>query len=115
MEANKQLAIHFLEMIIAGTIDEAYEKYVDMNGTHHNAFTPPGFPALREGMKEAHVKFPNKQFTIQHVLEDEDLVAVHSHLVLDEKNELMVVHLFRFQNNKIIEMWDIGQAYERPD
>jgi predicted SnoaL-like aldol condensation-catalyzing enzyme len=91
---NKTIAVEFLEMVIVGTIDEAYEKHVDMQGKHHNAFTPAGLPALRDGMKEAHVKFPNKQFAIQHVIGDEELVAVHSRLMLElGKDPMAVVHL----------------------
>ncbi len=102
--------MQFLEAVIVGNIDEAYEKHVDMRGRHHNAFTPAGFLALRDGMKDAHVKFPHKQFAIQHVVGDGDLVAVHSRLVLEEgKAPMAVVHLFRFEGDKIVELWDIGQ------
>jgi predicted SnoaL-like aldol condensation-catalyzing enzyme len=110
-EANKQSAVEFLKMVIAGNIQEAYEKYIDARGKHHNAYTPAGFPALQKGMEDAHLKFPNKQFTIQRVIGDADLVAVHSHLVLEKgKLDLGVVHLFRFDGGKIVEMWDLGQA-----
>ncbi len=109
-EQNKASATHFLQMIVAGDIDQAYEKYVDMSGKHHNVFTPAGFPALQQGMKEAHVQFPNKQFTIQHIVASDDLVAVHSHMLLEPgKTDLAVVHLLRFENGKIVEIWDIGQ------
>lgn len=32
MATNKEMAIDFLKMVVAGKIDEAYGKYVDMNG-----------------------------------------------------------------------------------
>ncbi len=110
-ETIKKAAVDFLSMIVAGDIDEAYEKYIDMSGKHHNTFTPAGMPALRKGMKDAHVRFPNKQFTIQHVVADDELVAVHSHMNLEPgKTDMTVVHLFRFQNTRIVEMWDVGQV-----
>jgi predicted SnoaL-like aldol condensation-catalyzing enzyme len=111
MENNKQIAKHFLELVITGKIDEAYEKYVDMKGKHHNMFFPSGFHALRDAMKENHVKFPNKQFVIKNALCEGELMAVHSHLVLSSgEQEMSVVHLFRFENGKIVEMWDCGQV-----
>ena len=62
-------------------------------------------------MKEDHHQFPNKQFTIKNVIGEGDLVAVHSHLVIRPSEPGMsVVHLFRFQGEKIVELWDIGQA-----
>ncbi|MBI3231891.1 MAG: nuclear transport factor 2 family protein [Candidatus Doudnabacteria bacterium] len=108
---NKQAALEFLELVVAGRIDQAYQKHVDMVGKHHNAFFAAGFPALQKAMKENHVQFSHKQMTIKHTITEGDLVAVHSHVVLDPgKTGLAVVHLFRFQDGKIVEMWDCGQA-----
>lgn len=98
-------------MVVAGDVDQAFERYFDWGGTHHNVFTPPGLAALRKGMNEAHARFPEKEFTIHHVLGDEDLVAVHSRLSLEnDQPPMSVVHLFRFSNGKIVEMWDVAQA-----
>ena len=79
---RKQLAVQFLQLVVAGRIDEAYQKYVDMQGKHHNPFFPAGFPALKMGMIENQVQLPTKQLTVKNVLGDGDLVAVHSHIVL---------------------------------
>ena len=47
---------------------------------------------------------------IQQVLQDGNLVAVHSRIQLDKIKPVMtVVHIFRFEGNRIIELWDIGQ------
>ena len=109
--ANKQAAQHFLELVTTGYIDQAYLQYVASDGKHHNPFFQAGFPALREAMIANEVETPDKQFTVKHVLGDGDLVAVHSHIVLHPGEKgLAVVHLFRFQDDKIVEMWDIGQA-----
>ena len=109
-QTRKDAAVQFLELVVAGSIDEAYEKYIDMQGRHHNPFFPAGFPALKKAMTENHVQFPNKQYTVKHVLEDGDLVAVHGHIVLRPGEAgIAVVHLFRFLEEKIVEMWDVGQ------
>lgn len=106
---NKQIALHFLKKVVSGDIDEAYQN-VDMKGKHHNVFFPAGFSELREAMKKAHVEFPNKKFEVKHVLGDGDMVAVHSHVSLKPGElEVAVVHLFRFKNGKIVEIWDCGQ------
>ena len=104
---NKQAAVTFLESVIAGNIDEAYEKFVDMNGKHHNPYFPAGFAALKQAQKDNHAQFPNKQFHIHHVLGDGDMVAVHSHVVLKPGEPgIAVVHLFRFGDGKVVELWD---------
>jgi predicted SnoaL-like aldol condensation-catalyzing enzyme len=44
-------------------------------------------------------------------MQDGDCVAVHSHVRLRAAEPgIAAVHLFRFKNNRIVEMGDIGQA-----
>jgi predicted SnoaL-like aldol condensation-catalyzing enzyme len=107
---RKQTAVQFLQLVVAGHIDEAYQKYVDMQGKHHNPFFPAGFPALKKAMIENHAQFQSKQLAVKNVLGDGDLVAVHSHIVLRPgESGIAAVHLFRFQGDRIVEMWDCGQ------
>ena len=107
---QKRVALQFLELVAAGKIDDAYERYVASDGKHHNPFFRAGFPALREAMKENAGQFPNMRLTVKHVIGDSDLVATHSHVVLRPGEKGMaVVHLFRFREGKIIEFWDCGQ------
>lgn len=108
---NKQVAVRFLQMIVEGKIEEAYQNYTDPRGKHHNLYFPAGFPALIKAMQENQAKFPDKQLIVKNVLGDADLVAVHSQLVLNPGGgSMVVVHLFRFDNSKIVEFWDCGQA-----
>jgi predicted SnoaL-like aldol condensation-catalyzing enzyme len=96
---NKEKAQNFLKLVIAGEIDKAYDKFVDVNGKHHNPYFAAGFPVLKKGMKDNHEQFPDKKLNIKHIIEDGDLVVVH-------------LHLFRFDSGKILEMWDIGQPIQ---
>jgi predicted SnoaL-like aldol condensation-catalyzing enzyme len=108
---RKQIARQFLEMVIAGKIDEAYEKFISPTGKHHYPFFREGFPALREAMKENHLQFPDKHLIIKNVICEDDRVAVHSHIILSPNEaDMAVVHLFRFNEDKIVEFWDIGQT-----
>ncbi len=108
---RKQAAAQFLKLVVAGQIDEAYRKYVDMNGRHHNPFFEAGFPALQKAMEDNHAQLPNKQINVKHALEDGEFVSVHSQLVLAPGKDVMsVVHLFRFRGSKVVEMWDCGQT-----
>ncbi|MDB5259038.1 MAG: hypothetical protein JWO73_246 [Candidatus Taylorbacteria bacterium] len=114
IESNKKAAVRFLELVIASKIDEAYAKHVDMGGKHHNAYFPAGFEKLRDAMKENESQFPNKRLAVKNVIAEGDLVVAHSHLRMrsdDPKDPGMtVVHIFRFKDGKIVEMWDCGQA-----
>lgn len=52
MRDHKQAAVDFLQRVVAGDIDGAYQKYVDMKGKHHNPFCAAGFEGLKKGMIE---------------------------------------------------------------
>ena len=113
IQKNKEITLKFLKEVVSGKIDEAYEKYVDMHGKHHNVFNPAGFEALKKGMKENHMQFPNKEIHIKQIICEEDLVAAHSHVILKKaETEINVVHILKFRNDKIIEMWDCGQVLQ---
>jgi len=106
----RDAARDFLMLVIAGKIDEAYQKYVDIGGRHHNFFTPSGFAALQAGMQQAESQTPGKQFTIKHIVVDNDLAVVHSHLIMKPDDPGMAtVHILRFANNKVAELWDCAQ------
>ena len=113
--SHKEIAVQFLELAVAGRIDEAYERFVDMTGKHHNPYFPAGFPALKQAMIENHAQFPDKRIAVKHIIAEGDMVATHSRVTLNpgDKN-IAVVHLFRFQGGRIVEFWDIGQPIE-PD
>lgn len=103
--SHKEAAVDFLKKVVAGDIEAAYAKYVDMGGKHHNPFTPAGMPALKKGMMENDKQFPNKQFEVLRVLEDGDLVSVYSRLSMGDML-LAVNHSMRFKNGKVVEFWD---------
>jgi predicted SnoaL-like aldol condensation-catalyzing enzyme len=60
-------------------------------------------------MEENAREFPEKEYRIEHVFEDGEYVIVHGLVTLKSDKQFMVVHILKFQNGKIIEMWDIGQ------
>ena len=108
----KEIATSFLKQIIAGEISEAYKMYVHSDFRHHNPYFLGDAQSLAQGMEENEKLHPHKKLEIHHVIGDEDLVAVHSCLQFNvESPKIMVIHLFRIQDEKIIiELWDIAQV-----
>jgi predicted SnoaL-like aldol condensation-catalyzing enzyme len=108
--SNKSNALDFLQMIVAGDIDAAYAKHVAAGFVHHNMYFPAGADALREAMKNAHIAQPGKIFEVKQAIAEGDRVAVHSRFALQpEGRDYAVMHIFRFRDGKIVEMWDFGQ------
>lgn len=101
------MAMDFLRLAAKGNAKTAFQLYVGSTFKHHNAYFKGDADTLMNAMDESHIKTPNKVFEIQRALQEDDLVAVHSR-VEQPQGEIAVVHIFRFEAGKIIELWDIG-------
>ena len=107
---RKQAVISFLKLASSARVDEAYANHTSPNFRHHNPYFRGDAESLKAGMAEAHAKFPNTTLDVQHVFEAEDLVAVHSRVRHSpDTPEIAVVHIFRFEGDRIVELWDVGQ------
>ena len=108
MNSNKEVAISFLNNAATGKLDEAY-NLVAQNFRHHNAYFPGDTESLKAGMADAHKQFPNTKIDVQRAIAEDDLVAVHSRVQhAPETAAIAVVHIFRFESDKIAELWDVG-------
>jgi predicted SnoaL-like aldol condensation-catalyzing enzyme len=106
--SKKDIAISFLKQAASGKLDEAYAKAA-ANFRHHNAYFAGDAESLKAGMAEAHKKFPDTTLEVQHSWEDGDLVAIHSRVSHGpDQPDIAVVHMFRFEGDKIAELWDVG-------
>ena len=107
---RKQSAVSFLKLAASGKLDEAYSNFISPNFRHHNPYFAGDAESLKAGMAEAHEKFPDTTLEVQHVLEEGDLVAVHSRVRHSANTPaIAVVHIFRFEGDRVAELWDIGQ------
>lgn len=107
---KKEIAQNFLKLAASGHSHEGFKLYVGKNFKHHNAYFKGDAETLMLAMEESARKNPNKLFTIHHILEDKNTVAVHSHLKQNSEDVgFAVVHILKFENDKIIELWDLGQ------
>ena len=109
---TKEIAITFLQHAGTGKVEAAFEQFVAFDFIHHNQYFKGSREALKNAMQEAHHASPNKSIEIKHSYSDGDTVITHS-LVIKEAMEIAVVHIFRFQNTKIVELWDLGQAISK--
>lgn len=108
---KKEIAQHFLTLCAKGESRQAFELYVANDFKHHNAFFKGDHESLMIAIEESAVSSPNKVFEIQRILEDGNLVAVHSKVQLEkEEITLAIMHIMQFEGDKILELWDFGQA-----
>ncbi|CAI8907820.1 SnoaL-like domain-containing protein [Brevibacillus sp. IT-7CA2] len=106
----KENAVSFLQLVASGNVREAYQRYAGPNLRHHNPFFRGDAHSLMLAMEENAAKNPHKILEVKRAIEEGEIVAVHSH-VKQNQEDLggAVVHIFRFHNDQIVELWDVGQ------
>jgi predicted SnoaL-like aldol condensation-catalyzing enzyme/quinol monooxygenase YgiN len=107
--SKKETATEFLKLASSGKVKEAYDKYVHPDFKHHNAYYKGDRETLLKGMEENAKQFPNKKYETLRTLEDRDLVTVHGKVSNVFGKNWSVIHIFRFEDNKIIEEWEASQ------
>lgn len=106
----KEKAVTFLKLVASGNVREAFENYISPEFFHHNPYFRGDAESLMLAMEENAVKNPDKIFEVKRSMEDGESVAVHSHVRQNPDDcGAVVVHIFRFTNGKIVELWDVGQ------
>lgn len=108
--SQKEKAVSFLQLVAQGQVREAYQLYISPSFSHHNPYFPGDADSLMLAMEENAVKNPHKKLDIKLAIQEGVMVTVYSH-VKQNPDDLggAVVHIFRFNDNLIVEMWDVGQ------
>jgi predicted SnoaL-like aldol condensation-catalyzing enzyme len=110
MENKKEIAVSFLKLASAGSVREAYRRYVHPRFRHHNPYFKGDRESLMIGMEESMLEFPDKVFEAVRVLEDGDFIVVHGKVRLrPDMPEYALMHIFRFEDGSIIEEWEAAQ------
>lgn len=106
---QKEIAKAFLEGAVTDKVREVYDLYTLPSFKHHNGFFSGDRESLLQGMLQSNEMFPNKKLTIKLAVAEPPYVTLLSHVQITEGKEVAVVHMYRFEGEKIAEMWDISQ------
>ncbi|MBG9589869.1 nuclear transport factor 2 family protein [Cytobacillus firmus] len=106
----KEKAVSFLQLVASGQVREAYQRYISTDFSHHNPYFRGDADSLMLAMEENAAQNPNKILEVKLAMQENETVAVHSH-VKQNPGDLggAVVHIFRFRDGQIAELWDVGQ------
>jgi predicted SnoaL-like aldol condensation-catalyzing enzyme len=111
LQGLKDTAIDFLTRVVAGDVRGAFERHVAHGFRHHNPYFPGDAESLRTGMEEDEARHPGKRLDVQVAVQEGEYVVVHSRLCRTADDPgFAVVHIFRFEQGRIAEAWDIVQA-----
>lgn len=111
--SEREKAAAFLLDVVACKVEEAYRQYVTDDFVHHNQYFKSDRQSLLDGMIESNEKFPNKKLTIHKVIAELPFVVVHAHVWLSEGMEASLIHIFRFADGRIAEMWEASQMIDK--
>lgn len=107
----KELVLDFFNLAFVNRQPEqAAARYLGTNYTQHNPTAPDGpeiFPRLIQGL---FAQAPQAAFHLKRAVAEDDLVVLHCHLTMSpEDHGQAVVDIFRVENGRIVEHWDVIQ------
>jgi predicted SnoaL-like aldol condensation-catalyzing enzyme len=114
-EQNKQIAIAFYNAALNEKNWEKAKSFIGNRYVQHNLAAIDGPEGLKAHIEFLKRDFPNNRGEIKHVLADGDLVALHIHCRRSpELRGYAVVDIFRIENGKVVEHWDVVQEIPDP-
>jgi predicted SnoaL-like aldol condensation-catalyzing enzyme len=108
---NKELVLAFYRMMFQDkNVDKAMQTYVDKDLVQHDPYLPDGAAAMADFFGPYFEQHPQANAEIKRVIAEGDLVVVHA-LWKDtpEDSGQALIDIFRVQNGKIVEHWDVSQ------
>jgi predicted SnoaL-like aldol condensation-catalyzing enzyme len=111
LEANKRIVREWHELAIAQRKpEEAVAKYLGPHYRQHNPGAGDGGEPFIETVKRFAQIFPELRMEPKRIIAEGDYVVLHSHLILKPGDRgSAVVDIFRLENGKIVEHWDVVQ------
>ena len=110
LEINKRLATEFYDAAINRKDFAAASQYLGSDYKQHNPTAADGAEGLRAFIDFLKARFPNQRGEIKRVIAEGDLVVLHVHSTRgDAAPGRAIVDIFRIENGKVVEHWDVIQ------
>jgi predicted SnoaL-like aldol condensation-catalyzing enzyme len=114
LEANKRIATEFYDAAINRKDFAAASQYLGSEYKQHNPTAADGAEGLRAFIDFLKARYPNQRGEIKRVVAEGDLVVLHVHSTRgDDTPGRAIVDIFRIENGKVVEHWDVIQDIPR--
>ncbi len=109
LEKNKRNVVEFYDLIINKKDFEAAKKYIGDRYKQHNPFVADGPEGLRAFIEHLKTDFPDARSEIKKIIAEGDYVVLHVHSRRTPTLQRAIIEIFRLENGKIDEHWDVVQ------
>jgi predicted SnoaL-like aldol condensation-catalyzing enzyme len=111
VEQNKEIAVAFFNMIFnEHKVAEAFETYSVPDYIQHNPYAATGAQPAIDFLGPYLEQNPEARAEIKRVIAENDLVAIHNNPKANAEDlGRAVVDIFRLENGKVVEHWDVVQ------
>jgi predicted SnoaL-like aldol condensation-catalyzing enzyme len=110
-EANKRTVLAFYDAALnRSNFDEA-AAYFGRHYIQHNPMIKDGIEGFRSFLQDLKKQFPGLRCDVKRIFADSDFVIIHVHAKRQpEELGLAIVDIFRLEQGKIVEHWDVRQT-----
>jgi predicted SnoaL-like aldol condensation-catalyzing enzyme len=110
-EANKKVAVDFFNLLLVEERPrEGFRKYAGQPYIQHHPVAAAGHEPAIEFLNDWFAKNPRAVIEMKRVIAEGDLVAIHHHMrTSPEARGSAAVDIFRIENGKVVEHWDVVQ------
>jgi len=110
LETHKQIVKEFYEFAINQKDFESASKYLGPQYIQHNPNAEDGAEGFKKYIQWLKENFPNNHGDIKRIFAEGEYVIIHVHSKrTPDTRGLAIIDIFRFENNKIVEHWDVIQ------
>ena len=108
-ENNKEIVKKFYDLIINKKDFEAARPYIGPRYKQHNPLVKDYPEGLKEFIEFLKSNYPEARSEIKRIIAEDDYVVLHVLSIRSPKLQRAIIEIFRLENGKIDEHWDVIQ------
>jgi predicted SnoaL-like aldol condensation-catalyzing enzyme len=109
LETNKRNVTEFYDLILNRKDFDSARKFMGDRYKQHNPLVGDGPEGLKAFIQFLKTNFPEAKSEIKKIIAEDNYVVLHVHSFRTPKVQRAIIEIFRLENGKIDEHWDVIQ------